>query len=59
MRAKTMRKNLTTILITRTTRKKLGEIGKKDETYDDVINVLITAYKEGLTTADLRREARQ
>jgi predicted CopG family antitoxin len=36
--------NITTIQLTKDTREKLLEIGKKKETYDDLINRLIEFY---------------
>jgi hypothetical protein len=36
--------NITTIQLTKRTREKLLEIGKKKETYDDLINRLIEFY---------------
>ena len=38
--------NITTIQLTKETREKLLEIGKKKETYDDLINRLIEFYVE-------------
>ena len=37
----------TTILVEKTTRDKLGTLGHKHETYDDIINMLITFYEKG------------
>lgn len=40
--------NITTIQLTKETREKLLEVGKKKETYDDLINRLVDFYiKEG------------
>jgi len=36
--------NITTIQLTKETRERLLEIGKKKETYDDLINRLIEFY---------------
>lgn len=36
----------TTILVETTTREKLRQIGKKNQTYDELINELIRAKKE-------------
>ena len=36
-----MEEKKTTILIFKTTRKKLNDLGKRGETYDDIINRLI------------------
>lgn len=39
--------NKTTIQITRETRNELRELGKKGETYDEIIHKLILFYTEG------------
>ena len=36
--------NITTIQLTKDTREKLLEVGKKKETYDDLLNRLIDFY---------------
>lgn len=37
---------ITTIQIRKKTRKRLGEIGGKDETFDDIVGRLIDLYEE-------------
>ncbi len=39
---------ITTIQLTKETRDKLLEVGKKRETYDDLINRLIEFYAKGV-----------
>ncbi len=40
--------SITTIQLTKETRDKLLELGKKRETYDDLINRLIEFYAKGV-----------
>lgn len=40
--------DITTIQLTKETRDKLLEVGKKRETYDDLINRLIDFYAKGV-----------
>ena len=40
-------RDLSSILVKKTTRAKLKKLGKKGETYDDVINHLMDARKNG------------
>ncbi|MEE8403364.1 MAG: hypothetical protein V3R93_06390 [Candidatus Hydrothermarchaeaceae archaeon] len=40
--------SITTIQLTKETRDKLLEVGKKRETYDDLINRLIDFYAKGV-----------
>lgn len=37
---------ITTIKISRKTRSRLGEIGNKDETFDDIVGRLLDLYEE-------------
>ena len=48
---------ITTVKVTRKTRDKLAELGKKNETYEDIIEKLIEFYRNGSQVKSNRRKA--
>ena len=48
---------ITTVKVTRKTRDKLAELGKKNETYEDIIERLIEFYTNSIPVKNSRRKA--
>ena len=49
--------DITTIKVTKRTREKLAELGKKNETYEDIIEKLIEFYTNRSQIRSSRRKA--
>jgi len=48
---------ITTVKVTRKTREKLADLGKKNETYEDIIERLIEFYANSIQVKNSRRKA--
>ena len=54
---KVLMSQITTVKVTKKTREKLAELGKKNETYEDIIERLIEFYANGMQVKNSRRKA--
>jgi len=54
---KVLMSQITTVKVTKKTREKLADLGKKNETYEDIIERLIEFYANGMQVKNSRRKA--